>query len=38
MTKNMEDDRYTLQVGERWVNPLPDEASSEVGKTNYLAI
>jgi len=25
---DMEDDRYTLQVGERWVNPLPDEASS----------
>ena len=22
------DDRYTLPVGERWVNPLPDEASS----------
>ena len=22
------DDRSPLQVGERWVNPLPDEASS----------
>ena len=33
------DDRSPLQVGERWVNPLPDETSRRSGKnTVYPAL
>ena len=32
------DDRYTLQVGERWVNPLRDEASLKRSGKNGIAV